>query len=573
MLSRIAPTLCAGLALVSLSGCGSSGGSSVVGNGPSAATAPSSPTTAAPTPAPTSASPAGGSSGGAPSTTGSSGSGGGGTGSSTSSAGGSGSPGSGTAGSGGGTSGATFANRGVFGMNLDPAVYWETAIPFADAFKLSAPLASGRTLLFNNTNGHFPAGDYVVTWTGSGSVALTGDATTVKTQAPNRVVVTVTPGIHGLAVTETGAVSGVHVWLPGLENAASPFNPTFVQNLAAFGALRFLNWGNVDYCFPANTAPAATWATRTLPTDDQWGLGNGVPFEIMIDLCNELGANPWICIPHLADDDFVRNLAQLLSTRLHSGLTPYVEYSNETWNGVYPQASWVQQQGLSLGLSTNQYQAGVRFYSQRAVAIFAIFEQVYGGTGRFTRVLGTQYSNTFVSTTALTWQNAWQHVDALAVAPYFELPNGHTSPLAPVGGYTSVAPLEADVLSLIDDTSPGSSTVMPGLRAQTRAQAAIARQYGLKLVAYEGGQSLVGGPVASTALCASANHDPGMATLYQHLMAHWMADGGGMFVLFENVRRDAGDGTWAARQFFDETPAQEPKWQAILDFVTSGMPF
>ena len=38
----------------------------------------------------------------------------------------------------------------------------------------------------------------------------------------------------------------------------------------------------------------------------------GVALEWMIELCNRQKIDPWFCLPHLADDDFVRNFVSFL---------------------------------------------------------------------------------------------------------------------------------------------------------------------------------------------------------------------------------------------------------------------
>ena len=58
----------------------------------------------------------------------------------------------------------------------------------------------------------------------------------------------------------------------------------------------------------------------------------GVPYEDMIELCNEAQKDMWINIPALATPQFVQSLAQLIYTDLDPNLNVYVEYSNETWN-------------------------------------------------------------------------------------------------------------------------------------------------------------------------------------------------------------------------------------------------
>ena len=38
-------------------------------------------------------------------------------------------------------------------------------------------------------------------------------------------------------------------------------------------------------------------------------------------------------VPHLADDEYVREAAELIQARLEPGLRVWVEHSNETWSG------------------------------------------------------------------------------------------------------------------------------------------------------------------------------------------------------------------------------------------------
>lgn len=43
----------------------------------------------------------------------------------------------------------------------------------------------------------------------------------------------------------------------------------------------------------------------------------GVPLEVMLRLANTLGVDPWICIPHKADDRFVTTYAQASRWAVH----------------------------------------------------------------------------------------------------------------------------------------------------------------------------------------------------------------------------------------------------------------
>ena len=58
----------------------------------------------------------------------------------------------------------------------------------------------------------------------------------------------------------------------------------------------------------------------------------------MIDLGNELEKDIWLNIPHLADDAFVRAMAEAVRDSLDPALKVYVEFSNEVWNSQFSQS-------------------------------------------------------------------------------------------------------------------------------------------------------------------------------------------------------------------------------------------
>ena len=67
--------------------------------------------------------------------------------------------------------------------------------------------------------------------------------------------------------------------------------------------------------------------------------------EHIVELANRLGVNPWICIPHMADEGYIQNLAAMFRDSLNPDLKIYLEYSNETWNSSFQQYAWVKANG------------------------------------------------------------------------------------------------------------------------------------------------------------------------------------------------------------------------------------
>lgn len=64
-------------------------------------------------------------------------------------------------------------------------------------------------------------------------------------------------------------------------------------------------------------------------------LSNGVPPETLLQLCSEVGMDPWYSAPHFTVDpitDYIPNLATYLKNNKQPWQKPYIETPNEIWN-------------------------------------------------------------------------------------------------------------------------------------------------------------------------------------------------------------------------------------------------
>jgi len=116
-----------------------------------------------------------------------------------------------------------------------------------------------------------------------------------------------------LQVMETNPMNpirNIRVFMPGFENRKVPFHPWFLKNIRSYSIVRYMDFANT------NNNPVSRWADRTLPSSASQS--NGVAIEHMVDLANILGFSPWFCIPHLADDDYVKNFATLVKSTLRN---------------------------------------------------------------------------------------------------------------------------------------------------------------------------------------------------------------------------------------------------------------
>jgi hypothetical protein len=229
----------------------------------------------------------------------------------------------------------------------------------------------------------------------------------------------------------------------------------------------------------------------------------------MVDLCNQLKANPWFCVPHPASDDYVRRLARLVKEKLDPFLRVYIEYSNEVWNGIFAQHRYAAEQGRTIGLGPKErpWEGAAMFYAQRAVEIFGPWEQVFGGHSRLVRVIAWQAAGGayWTDNMLLAQADTARHCDALAIAPYIAfMPSLESKSLRS----DEVAKWSVDqVLDRVE------TNALPECIGWMKAQKAMADKYWLKLVCYEAGQHLVGigggeNNEALTKLLIAANRHP-----------------------------------------------------------------
>ena len=105
-----------------------------------------------------------------------------------------------------------------------------------------------------------------------------------------------------------------------------------------------------------------------------------------------------------------------------------------------------------------------------------------------------------------------------------------------------------------------------------QSQVAVATARGLPLIAYEGGQHLVGnGGVENNAtinaLFDDANRDPRMGALYKTYLDAWKASGAKLFVHFINCSGYSMWGRWGALEYLDQPRANAPKFDALQTFI------
>lgn len=340
------------------------------------------------------------------------------------------------------------------GAGLNGVNYYSSFSPFSDAIKTirwidvaswntnGYPAAakpgatvSGRTGIGSGES--WPSGQYTLRWEGSGEVTLTGPSSaklvsedltgTVKTR-----VYDVVTERNGLAVEiPSFPVDKVELRLPGLADHASLWNPEYLRYVKPFagGPLRFMDLNGTNGSDQINwdDRTPRNWSSYTNKNNKsaEWRVKGAASYESMIELCNEVDADMWICVPHKASDDYIRNLASLIKTGIDPAtgeqvteplaphLRVWIEYSNEVWNWNFAQSNYVLK-----NFPGDQLDAR---YAYRANQVFDSFESVYDGTDRLVRVIGTQtgWGGGMRSRQRLEVLDRSDY-DALAVTTYFK---------------------------------------------------------------------------------------------------------------------------------------------------------
>lgn len=490
---------------------------------------------------------------------------------------------------------------------------WVRSLPAAN--DASVTYRHVTTLMFTDMQGQYPAGEYVVLYDGEGQLSYGRDALLIHSQ-PGRDVLDVTPnsGIL-LRVIETNPdnyLRNIRILMPGIsENDPSIFHPDFLDSHAIYDTIRFTDWQRINWDLdgpidrgqisaenvPATNdratqaIPSTDWADRSLPSNAIYTTSRGVPVEVMVDLVNELGSNAWFNMPHIADDTYMTQFAQLVHDQLDHDQTVYVEYSNEIWNYGFAQGTWIEEQAKvdpSIGEGSD-FQKRLSWYGKRSGEMCDIWQSVWGvDADRVVCVIGGQAANTWVSQQILDcplWEGAPCYDrpnTALAVAPYFGQHIGRPEYQSEVRLWLDDADGGLDKLfeelefgTVLSDKSADYvfKTDLPQVIIDIQASKILADDRNIQLVTYESGQHLAGiGGVQNDQdihqLFADANTDPRMGTLYCQLITAWDEHGGGLFTHYLSVTLYSKWGYYGAADSYHDTDA--PKRDVLELYANTG---
>lgn len=516
----------------------------------------------------------------------------------------------------------------ALGYGLDGIADWSTQVPFVDLMKSSRrwvghlpgqwggwgipELEAGGHLDAHGWPIRIPAeitkletfmltdfpeeaslhsGIYRLTYEGEGKLELAGRPRALRYE-DNEIWFQFSPGdgALGLAIYETDPkgtgnyirnISIVREDQIPLFEAGVIFNPDWLRLVKEARLLRFMDW------MFTNGSPVKTWEDRARVKDYSY-THRGVPLELMIDLVNQVGADPWFNMPHLADDTYVRRFAEQVQADLRPGLKAHVEYSNEVWNFLFEQSHWANERAQVLWGARSENDAGwMQFYGHRAAQIAAIWSDTFSGDmDRLVRVFATHTGWPGLEEAALNAPLAVKEghpepktlFDAYAVTGYFGLEYGSDD----------LAPQVLEWIVESQAAGQGYQAAIQRLAAHAMAHgfqdltqeiwpyhASVADALGLDLIMYEGGTHIVGhgewtNNDTLTEFFLELNYSPEMARLYQRLLASWHAAGGTVFNAFVEVAKPSKWGSWGALRHLGDS---NPRADELTAYNLAGAPW
>lgn len=427
----------------------------------------------------------------------------------------------------------------------------------------------------------YPAGIYQLSFEGSGVIAIQGDVDGEYmefTLADDYSVPITRPSTTGLQLfilssDAADPIRNVSLIFPGYHerDEVPKFQDAFLDLAAQFDVLRFMK------PLKSENNTIVDFEDRSIASDFSYFIDTeneilpGMPYEDVVEISHASGSDPWITIPYLASDDYVRATAEVFS-QLCVEQQVYVEYSNETWNPAYPETrAYMLEMGIGLATSNipevAEFEAIHRYHAFRSLEIWRIFEETLEESAQLVRVHGSQ-SDPY---TADLVRDAYdsdlvnpegQQPDMIAIAAYI--------------GVTLFDDLREQNIDICDHTPQQlldtlMNRIAPELNEMVSRFQVLFGSSAIEVVAYEGGQHVTElnfrpmDPCAAT-LVAEMNRLPGMTSFFCELLDTWYETyDGGLFNLFNLAEAPDDFGAFGLLESQWQNGSDSPKWRGIFD--------
>ena len=512
-------------------------------------------------------------------------------------------------------------------INLDGIADWSRAQPFLDVFKTAAmwvsstpsqwgamrydDLQSGGYLDENGWPTEIPpgmsnistimlnglpeentsmAGRYHLQYEGEGTILVSGwqnveiisqgdgeivfDFTPMDDRGVSIVIMETDPNGTGDYVRDISLVKEEYL---DLHEAGGMFNPVWLDLIDDMRSVRFMDW------MRTNWSTQSEWADRPQVGDFTWGSDDGVPLEVMVELANQIGADPWFNIPFHATEEYIREFAAYLRDNLDPDLKAQIEFSNEVWNWQFQQTVDANTAGLALwGNEYGSHPYDV-YFGYRTAEVLDIFNDEFGASAadRVEGVLGT-HSGLF-SFFDRSMQGAQRYAaesgadisglfDSVSVTWYFGYGFGLEDSYNQIRSWMAISE-ETAIDNIFTQLLEGGLltseyTTIAETIADITAWGQLAADAGLKLTAYEGGTHIVGfganiNDDEFTDLLIRVNNDPRMVDAYNMIQQGWIAAGGDVLAPFTDVGAHSKWGSWGHLQHLDDSSS---RWDAITAY-------
>ena len=407
----------------------------------------------------------------------------------------------------------------------------------------------------------FTLGEYVVTYQGDADIKPHGDLV-ITNQQPGRIEFTLNSTkrnlrLHITRINPQRYIRNIKVIPKRFVNVASrqKFNPDYVNTIRPFNSIRFMPWQNTK------DTKFTRWEQRTTPNHAFYNGNAGMPVETMVELSNLVNSDPWFSMPHLGDDTLMYRFAQTVKQKLKRGLKVYVENSNEIWNYMYPATHHNTREGLKrwprayskLNQGARNLKLALNYNALRTGQICDIWKRVFAGQERrvvcvLSAYAGAPAMGEEALSCPLAGGGCYKKIDAYGIAPYFgdyiarienraQLRNWAKSGAQGMNNLFS----EINRGNFIDDKIPGGA-IPRAMKNRITPNVALAKKYGVGLVAYEGGQHLLRVDRPHVIydekifeLFSKANRDPRMIQSYQQYLNAWGRSGAGIMMHFNGI--------------------------------------
>ncbi len=435
---------------------------------------------------------------------------------------------------------------------------------------------------------NFPVGQHFVTYQGDADIKVLGDVQIIR-QIPGRIDFNLRSAkrnlrLHITRINPKNYIRNIKV-IPqkyARTYAKQAFNQDYLRSVRPFNAIRFMPWQNTK------DTNLSQWRDRTTPQSAFYNGNAGMPVETMVDLANAAHAAPWFSMPHKATNDFMHNFARTVKARLNPHQKVYVEYSNEVWNSMYPATHYAAQQGLKLwprgkteikNPGTRRLFLALNYNAKRSKEMCNIFKQSLGN--RAICVVSAYGSapkmGEELMTCPLAGGNCYKSFDAYAVAPYFGDYIARAENRALVKrwanqGNAGVNQLFREIMQggLAKDKYAGGA-IENTIEERVKKNVALARKYGVKLLAYEGGQHLlrvdrphvIHDPKVFR-LFANANRHPQMGNAYTKYLRAWNRAGGGLLMHFNGIAAIDDRNIFP---MLEKAGTRTPKYNAMINYL------